>query len=116
MNTEPPFDAADSAAAGPPLKTGLAREIEVAFSLDTQSIGFRIAKWTVFAAITAAMARAGWLWQWLASILTLSLSVHFLYRWQTRAWTRPWGGWPRRGSPTWRRLTANPAQPPSRRD
>ena len=34
-----------------------------------------------------------WFWPVLLVLLTVGLAVHFFYRWKTRAWTRPWGGW-----------------------
>jgi len=71
----------------------LRREARVAFSLRAQPLWFRILKWIVIIACVAAFHDHTWFWLVLAGCFATALAVHFLYRWKTRAWTRPWGGW-----------------------
>jgi len=32
-------------------------------------------------------------WWCVLAAVGLGLGLHLFYRWKTRAWTRPWGGW-----------------------
>lgn len=71
----------------------LRREVQVALSLKTQSIPFRIVKWAIVVAVVCSLWGTGWLWPTLAAMLVTSLCVHFIWRRGTRGWTRSWGGW-----------------------
>jgi hypothetical protein len=75
------------------LRTTLAREARVAFSPRAQSVRFRVVKWIVIVAIGAWLWSTPYFWPTLGGALAVSLSLHFLWRWKTRNWTRPWGGW-----------------------
>lgn len=69
------------------------RECRVAFSRRAQPVWFRILKWTCI--LTGAALFHTWRWFWLtfAGLAVASFSLHFLYRWKTKIWTRAWGGW-----------------------
>lgn len=69
------------------------RELRVAFSKRAQPIWFRIAKWIIFLGGAIALSGSGFLWYWVAALTVIGILVHFLYRWRTHGWTRPWGGW-----------------------
>jgi hypothetical protein len=69
-------------------------EREKHVALHAQSLRFRIAKYTVIAAIAAGV----YFWKGLDAVgllflvLTImALAVHFFFRWKTEAWTKPWG-------------------------
>ena len=74
-------------------KQALLRETRVALSLRAQPLWFRILKWIAIIAYIAAFHDRAWFWLVLAGCFAAALAVHFLYRWKTRTWTRPWGGW-----------------------
>lgn len=74
------------------------RELGVAFSRHTQPAWFRITKWIVF------LGGARWLyrrhaqhpdvfWRWVTGVPLAGLLLHSVYRYKTRGWTQPWGGW-----------------------
>ena len=69
------------------------REIRVAISPKAQPLWFRVLKWLALIAFTVCYHAASWFWSCLAVCLVVALGIHFLYRWKTLAWTRPWGGW-----------------------
>lgn len=71
----------------------LRREFRVAFSKRAQPVWFRIVKWLLLLTAVVAFRQKPLLWWCLLSLLALGLAVHFFYRWKTRTWTRPWGGW-----------------------
>jgi hypothetical protein len=75
------------------MRSALRRELRVALSQKAQPVWFRITKWVALIGLTVALWRTPYLWWWLGGALTLGLAVHFLWRWKTRAWTQPWGGW-----------------------
>ena len=69
------------------------RELRVAFSKKAQPPLFRVIKWIVFIAITAFIRRTRFFWPWVVGLPLLGVAIHLIYRWKTRGWTRPWGGW-----------------------
>jgi len=69
------------------------REIRVATSRRAQPVWFRIVKWAVAIGLSAMLWRTPYFFWWIFGALGLSLTVHFFWRWKTRGWTRPWGGW-----------------------
>ena len=75
------------------MHNAIRRELRVAFSKKAQPPLFRVIKWVVFIAGTALISRTGFFRYWLIGLPLLSMTVHFVYRWKTRGWTRPWGGW-----------------------
>jgi hypothetical protein len=44
-------------------------------------------------ALTVTFWRHPSFWRWVLGLLALSLTLHFIWRWKTKAWTQPWGGW-----------------------
>jgi hypothetical protein len=69
------------------------REMRVACSRRVQSSRVRILKWTILLAATALFYQSRTYWY---AILALSFGcflVHMLYRFKTKAWSQPWGGW-----------------------
>jgi hypothetical protein len=69
------------------------KELGVAFSLDAQPVWFRIAKWVIFLAVSRRLHGTRWFRVWTLGGALAGLTLHFVYRWKTRGWTRPWGGW-----------------------
>ena len=69
------------------------RELRVAFSKQAQSPLFRVIKWVVFVASTVLVFRTRFFRYWIVGLPLLSITIHFVYRWKTHGWTRPWGGW-----------------------
>lgn len=76
-----------------PFRTALRREIRVAFSRRAQPAWFRLVKWVVILVTLARWYDRPAYWWTVLVLLIPSLGLHLLYRHQTRAWTRPWGGW-----------------------
>ena len=71
----------------------LRREMRVAFSRRAQPVWFRVVKWIVIVAITTMLWRSPYFWRWIAGSFVLAMTIHFIWRWKTHVWTRPWGGW-----------------------
>lgn len=69
------------------------KEFRVAFSKDVQPVWFRIVKWTIFLAISWRLWGTKWFKFWLGGISIAALTAHFTWRYKTRGWTQPWGGW-----------------------
>jgi hypothetical protein len=69
------------------------RELRVAFSKRAQSPLFRLIKWVAISGGTALVFRTSFFWYWVIGLPFFGLTIHFVYRWQTHGWTRPWGGW-----------------------
>lgn len=69
------------------------REFRVACSKRAQPVWFRVAKWIVLLGGAFAFFGSDFFWYWVGGLTVIGILVHFLYRWQTRGWTRPWGGW-----------------------
>ena len=71
----------------------LRREARVAFSRKAQPVWFRILKWILGLAFVVLCYGAPWFWPLVATFVVTAFSIHFLYRWKTKTWTRAWGGW-----------------------
>ena len=69
------------------------REFRVAFSRRAQPFWFRVAKWIVAIGISVLLWGTPYFWLWILGALGLGLTVHFIWRWKTKGWTHPWGGW-----------------------
>ena len=69
------------------------REARVALSLKAQPVWFRVTKWLVAIAAGVWLWRTPYFWACAIAALVLSLSLHLFWRWKTKGWTRPWGGW-----------------------
>ena len=71
----------------------LKREARVALSRRAQPVWFRILKWTVVIGACAILWRSPFFWLWILGGLALGIAVHLVWRWKTKGWTQPWGGW-----------------------
>lgn len=69
------------------------REIEVAFSKHAQPVWFRILKYILLGCLVYFFWGSKWLWIILLIIFVLGLSLHFWYRYKTKAWTQSYGMW-----------------------
>jgi hypothetical protein len=75
------------------LATQFRREARVALSRRAQPVWFRVLKWVLILAGGAMLWGTRYFWPVLGAALALSLTLHAVWRWKTRGWTRPWGGW-----------------------
>ena len=75
------------------MRSVIKREIRVAFSQKGQPTWFRISKWIVMIGVIVALRSTPYGWYWLGGVLLVGLALHLLWRWKTRVWTQPWGGW-----------------------
>ena len=73
--------------------TMLRREVRVALSKRAQPVWFRILKWIVILVVGVKLWRTTYFWPVFGAALALSLTLHAVWRWKTRGWTRPWGSW-----------------------
>jgi hypothetical protein len=71
----------------------LKREMRVAFSRRAQPVWFRVSKWVVLVGVGAIFWRKPYFWLWVFAAFVLGLTVHFFWRWKTKGWSEPWGGW-----------------------
>ena len=69
------------------------RELRVALSRRAQPAWFRVLKWAILLGLITAFWGRPHFWVWMAAALAVSLTLHFIWRWKTRGWTQPWGGW-----------------------
>lgn len=74
-------------------KSVIHRELRVAFSLRAQPLWFRILKWLCLLTGVALFYDRSWWWWTLAGLAVVAITIHLLYRWQTKVWKRAWGGW-----------------------
>jgi hypothetical protein len=75
------------------MRNAIRRELRVAFSRKAQPVWFRVAKWILAVGISVLLWSTPYFWLWILGALGLGLTVHFVWRWKTKGWTRPWGGW-----------------------
>ena len=75
------------------LREQIGRELGVMFSRRHQPIPLRVAKWAVFLAVARRLYGTRWFRAWAFGPPTMGLGAHFFYRYMTRGWTEPWGGW-----------------------
>jgi hypothetical protein len=73
--------------------TALKREARVAFSRRAQPVWFRVVKWVLLIALAATFWRSPVFWWGLLVAFVLALALHLVWRWKTKGWTQPWGGW-----------------------
>ncbi len=69
------------------------RELRVAFSKKAQPVWFRITKWVVFLGVSVVLFGTTFFWYWVIGLPLVGMITHLIYRWKTRTWTQPWGGW-----------------------
>jgi len=75
------------------IRNGIRREMRVACSRTAQPVWFRVLKWTMALGVSALLWRGPYFWAWILSALSLGVTVHLIWRWKTKGWTQPWGGW-----------------------
>jgi hypothetical protein len=75
------------------LTNSLKRELRVAFSRHAQPVWFRVIKWAIFIGAAALWWRNPAFWYWVLAAFALGLTLHVFWRWKTKKWTQPWGGW-----------------------
>ncbi|MGE0406332.1 MAG: hypothetical protein AB7O65_08535 [Candidatus Korobacteraceae bacterium] len=71
----------------------LKRELRVAFSRRAQPMWFRILKYGIAICLVAFFWESPSFWLWVLGALAVSIGIHLIWRWKTRNWTQPWGGW-----------------------
>ncbi|MCE9538924.1 MAG: hypothetical protein K8R85_06870 [Bacteroidetes bacterium] len=69
------------------------REIEVAFSKHSQPFWFRILKYILLAGFIYFFRGSELLWIILLIVFVFAMSLHFWYRYKTKAWTKSYGLW-----------------------
>jgi hypothetical protein len=69
------------------------RELEVAFSKQSQPAWFRISKYILLVAVLYFLWGSKWLWTIVLSMLGVALLLHFWYRYKTNGWTKSYGMW-----------------------
>jgi hypothetical protein len=74
-------------------RQGVKREMRVAFSRRAQPAWFRILKWAIAIGVSVTFWRHQYFWWWVAGALGAGLTLHLVWRWKTKGWTEPWGGW-----------------------
>jgi predicted lysophospholipase L1 biosynthesis ABC-type transport system permease subunit len=76
-----------------PLSKTIKRELEVAFSKDSQPVWLRILKYVLLGALIYWLWGTRLLWIILPTMLILALCLHFWVRYKTKGWTRSYGLW-----------------------
>lgn len=71
----------------------LRRELQVAFSKKAQPLWFRVVKWAVLVSVAITLHGTRYFWPCVLGLPVLGILLHLFYRWKTKGWTRPWGGW-----------------------
>jgi len=69
------------------------KEAEVAFSKNTQPVGFRIIKYVLLSILVYFTCTKPFFWWMISALFGLSLVIHFYYRYKTKGWTRSFGMW-----------------------
>ena len=75
------------------VEKALKRELRVAFSRRAQPAWFRVLKWAVAVGVSVLLWRTPYFWLWILGAPGLGLTAHVIWRWKTKGWTEPWGGW-----------------------
>ena len=71
----------------------LKRELEVAFSKQSQPVWFRILKYILLGFILYFFWGSQTLWIILIILVISAMVMHFWYRYKTRGWTKSYGMW-----------------------
>jgi hypothetical protein len=75
------------------LRAQIRRELGVMFPRRHQPMPLRVAKWAVVLAVARRLYGTRWFRAWAFGLPTMGLGARFFYRYVTRGWTEPWGGW-----------------------
>ena len=71
----------------------LKRELEVAFSKQSQPVWFRILKYILLGFVVYFFWGSQTLWIILIILFVLAMIMHFWYRYKTQGWTKSYGMW-----------------------
>jgi len=74
-------------------KKTVQREVEVAFSKQSQPIWFRILKYILLGCVLYFFWGSKLLWIILLTLMGLALLLHFWYRYKTQGWRKSYGLW-----------------------
>jgi hypothetical protein len=69
------------------------REVRVAISKKAQPVWFRVIKWALILVFGVLFWRSRVFWWTVLGLLIVALMLHGVWRWKTKGWTQPWGGW-----------------------
>ncbi len=69
------------------------REIEVAFSRQSQPVWFRAVKWITIITGIYFLHDKEYFWMLVLFLLVCSFAIHFLWRYKTKGWTQSWLLW-----------------------
>lgn len=69
------------------------REIEVAFSRNSQPLWFRITKWIIIVAGVYFFWGNEYFWPSIVFLFAIAIMLHFVWRFKTKGWTQSWFGW-----------------------
>ncbi len=74
-------------------KETISREFKVAFSLKSQPLLFRIAKWSIIVSLICFFHSEPFFWIIVSMLTVLGFALHFYYRSKTNGWTKSYGMW-----------------------
>jgi hypothetical protein len=74
-------------------KQTIKREIEVAFSKQSQPVWFRILKYILLCFVLYIFWGSKLLWIILLILFVFAMLLHFWYRYKTDGWTKNYGLW-----------------------
>lgn len=69
------------------------RELEVAFSKQSQPVWFRILKYILLGTVVYIFWGSQTLWIILIILFVVAMVMHFWYRYKTQGWTKSYGMW-----------------------
>lgn len=69
------------------------RELEVAFSRQSQPIWFKVVKYFLLGAVIYLFWGSWWLGPMIGALIALALVLHFWVRYKTKGWTQSYGLW-----------------------
>jgi hypothetical protein len=58
-----------------------------------QPLILRLLKFAIYIALAILFRDTALFWIWFVGWPLLSVAIHVIYRYKTRDWTQPWGGW-----------------------
>ena len=75
------------------VKNIVKKEMEVAFSKNTQPLWFRITKYALLGTLVYFTRTKPFFWWMISALFVFSLAIHSFYRYKTKGWTKSYGGW-----------------------
>jgi hypothetical protein len=76
-----------------PLPPTIRRELDVAFSKDSQPVWFRIIKYILLFILFYSLWGTELLWIIITILLVVGTVLHFWFRYKTNGWTKSYGMW-----------------------